>query len=220
MLSTKFGFPQIKFKSRDVIDFHRVKHLESDLKKLKKSILSYAPSNFNSGKLNRLRIRIFKFSKKNNCEEFFIINGNKKYICLNAFLLNSRYYTALQYLLHGIAHSFSCLKEEIAEEAFCEFVSYSLLRKLIKNKSRRFSRRIIRSIMKKSQKDYNKYYRAARKLERKKEGTMLRLNQDAKNRKISKKKQKKIFRKFIKTVNIDNNDSWEIPELEKAFRKI
>ena len=69
-------FPQIKFKSKDIIDVNKPRRLKNDLKKLKKEILSYTPSDFNVGKLNRLRIRIFKFSKNENCNEFFIINGN------------------------------------------------------------------------------------------------------------------------------------------------
>jgi len=214
-------FPQIKIKSKDVEDIERVKQLKHDLIELKKNILSYAPSNFDSGKLNRLRIRIFKFSRKEDCNEFFIINGNRKYVCLNTSLLNRRYYDSLLYTLHGIAHSFCHLKDDVAEEAFCEFVSYSILKKFIKNKGKRFSRRVIRSIMNNSPKDYNIFYRAAKKLEKKRDGTMLKLNSNAKNRKISKKKEKRIFYKLVKLKKVGEDDfPEEIPELEKGFREI
>jgi hypothetical protein len=214
------AFPQIKFKSKDIIDLNRVKRLKNDLKSLKSDILSYVPSDFNSGKLNRLRFRIFKFSRKEGCNEFFIINWNRKYVCLNSCMLNRRYYAALLHTLHGIAHSFSHLKDEIAEEAFCEYVSYSVLNEFLKNKGKRFRRKIIREIMKKSPKNYNKYYRAARKLEKKKEGIMLKMNNQSKNRKISKKKQKKLFYKLTKVSKLEDNDSSDILELERGFKKV
>lgn len=214
------SFPQIKFKSRHVKDVRRVRRLKSELQKVKKNILFYTPSNFSPAKLNRIRIRIFKFSRKEKCNEFFVVKGNKKYVCLNASLLNNRYYTALEYLLHGIVHSFCYLGEEVASEAFCEFVSYSLVKELVRKKNKKFSRQIIRSIMRKSKKEYNKYYRAARKLEKKKEGIMMGLNQQAKNRRISRKKQKRIFHKYIGRIDIENDYSCEIPELEKGFRKV
>jgi hypothetical protein len=214
-------FPQIKIKSKDVDDIQRVRRLKRDLKKLKENILSYAPSNFNYGKLSRLRIRIFKFSRKEDCNEFFVIVGNKKYVCLNASLLNRRYYDSLLYTLHGISHSFCHLKDEIAEEAFCEFVAYSLLKQIINPIGKKFSRRIIRGIMRQSPKEYNTYYRAARKLEKKNKGIMLMLNVKAKNRKISKKKERRIFYRLVKLRKVGKDDSSdEIPELERGFRKI
>ena len=213
-------FPQIKIKSKDVIDFNRVKRLKKDLRILKNYILSYGPSEFNYGKLKRLRIRIFKFSRKEGCNEFFIINRNKKYVCLNSSLLNRTYYAALLHTLHGIAHSFCHLKDEIGEEAFCEYVSYSILKEFLKDKGKRFRRKIIRGIMEKSPKNYNKYYRAARKLEKKNEGVMVRMNNQSKNRKLSKKEQRKLFYKLTKLSQIDDDDSSDIPELERRFRKV
>ena len=212
-------FPQIKIKSKDVIDLSRVKKLRADLKLLKNDILSYAPSDYNSGKLNRLRFRIFKFSRKERCNEFFIIDRNRKYVCLNSCMLNRRYHAALLHTLHGITHSFSHLKDEIGEEAFCEYVSYSILKEFLKDK-KGFRRKIIREIMKKSPKNYNKYYRAARKLEKKNEGTMLKMNSQSKNRKISKKKQRKLFYKLTRVSQIEDYDSGNIPELERGFRKV
>jgi hypothetical protein len=219
-LTTVNIFPQIKIRSRDLIDLSRVKRLKKDLRMLRSKILSYTPSDYNSHKLNRLRFRIFKFSRKEGCNEFFIIDWNRKYVCLNSSILNRRYYSALLHLLHGIAHSFCHLKDEIAEEAFCEYVSYSILKEFLKHKGKRFRRKIFREIMKKSPKNYNKYYRAARKLEKKKKGTMLRMNIQAKNRKISKKEQKKLFYKLTRLTQFEDDDSSYIPELELGFKKI
>jgi len=213
-------FPQIKIKSKDVIDLSRVKQLRKDLRTLKGGILSYSPSDFNSGKLNRLRFRIFKFSGKERCNEFFTIDWNKKYVCLNSCMLNRRYHAALLHTLHGIAHSFCHLKDEIGEEAFCEYVSYSILKEFLEKKGKRFRRKIIRGIMKKSPKNYNKYYRAARKLEKKNEGVMLKMNNLSKNRKISKKKQRKLFYKLTRVSQIEDYDSGDIPEFERGFRKV
>lgn len=214
------AFPQIKIKSKDVVDLSRVKQLRKDLRTLRSDILGYAPSDFNSGKLNRLRFRIFKFSGKERCNEFFTIDWNRKYVCLNSCMLNRRYHATLLHTLHGIAHSFCHLKDEIGEEAFCEYVSYSILKEFLKNKGKRFRRKIIREIMKKSPKNYNKYYRAARKLEKKRDGTMLRMNSQSKNRKISKKKQRRLFYKLTRVSQIEDYDSEDIPELERGFRKV
>jgi len=219
-MRTRNVFPQIKIKSKDVVDLSRVRRLNKDLRTLRKDILSYSPSDFNSGKLNRLRIRIFNFSRKEKCNEFFIIDGNKKYVCLNSSLLNGRYYAALLHTLHGIAHSFCHLKDEIGEEAFCEYVSFSILKEFLKDRGKRFRRKIIRGVMKKSPKNYNKYYRAARKLEKKSEGVMLSMNSQSKNRKISKKKQRKLFYKLTRVSQIEDDESSDIPELEKDFRKV
>jgi len=214
-------FPQIKIKSKDMINLNRAKQLKKDLKTLKKDILSYTPSDFNIGKLNRLRIRVFKFSKREGCNEFFIVDGNKKYVCLNSSLLNRRYYAALLHTLHGISHSFCHLKDDIAEEAFCEYVSYSILKEFLKNKGKKFRRKIIRGIMRISPKNYNKYYRAARKLEKKSESIMLKMNSQSKNRKISKKEQRKVFYKLTKLSSIiEDDDSSDMPELEGGFRKV
>jgi len=214
-------FPQIKIKSKDMINLNRAKQLKKDLKTLKKDILSYTPSGFNIGKLNRLRIRVFKFSKREGCNEFFIVDGNKKYVCLNSSLLNRRYYAALLHTLHGISHSFCHLKDDIAEEAFCEYVSYSILKEFLKNKGKKFRRKIIRGIMRISPKNYNKYYRAARKLEKKSESIMLKMNSQSKNRKISKKEQRKVFYKLTKLSSIiEDDDSSDMPELEGGFRKV
>jgi len=214
------AFPQIKIKSKDVIDLSRVKILKKDLRLLKNDILLYSPSDFNSGKLDRLQIRIFKFQRKERCNEFFIIDRNRKYVCLNGSWLNKRYYSALLYVLHGIAHSFCHLKDEIAEEAFCEYVSYSILKEFLRNKGKRFSRKTIRGIMRRSPKDYNKYYRAARKLEKKNKGIMLKMNTQSKNRKISKKEQNKLFYKLTRMYQIEDDDFTDMPELERGFKSI
>jgi len=212
-------FPQIKIKSKNVDNIERVRQLKYDLRNLGEDILSYSPSDFNSAKLSRLRIRIFKFSRREGCNEFFTIKGNKRYVCLNASLLNRKYYSSVLYTLHGIAHSFCHFKNEIAEEVFCEFVSYSILKTFTNKRGKRFSKRIIHGIMRSSSKDYNDFYRVARKLERRKKGMMMKLNAEAKNRKISKKKQKRIFYRLVKFKKLEEFPD-EIPELERGFRKI
>jgi hypothetical protein len=209
-------FPQIKYKD---CSKEQVKRLEQDLMKVKKSILGYSPPDFNRGKLERIRFRIFKFPREENCNEFFILDGNKKYVCLNSSLLKKRYYTALQHVLHGITHHFSKFRTEISDEVFCEFVSYSIIKELLDKKGKKFQRRIIKSIMNSSPKDYNAYYRIAKKLEKKEEGFLLKLNRKVKNRKVSKKKEKQIFTRYLKT-KTETYDYVvkEIPELERGFR--
>lgn len=211
-------FPQISVKDTDK---NRAKKLKADLSILKKSILSFAPKNYSPRRLNTLRIRIFPFSRKENCDEFHVMQKNKKYLCLNSCLLSRRYYSALQYILHGVAHSFCFLRHDISEEVFCEYVSYSILNEFLKNKGEKFKRRIIKSAMKASTKEYNNYVRAARKLEKKKKGFLKKLNSKAKSRRLSKKKEKRVFSKLLKMRRVDEKDDiFNISELEKGFRKV
>lgn len=212
-------FPDIKVKYKDIKDIERVKQLKRDLAYLSGDIILHAPSDFNYAKLNRLRLRIYKFSKKEGCNEYFTRVGNKKYVCLNASLLNRRYHAAILYALHGIAHSFSHLDAGAADEAFCEHVAYSILRRFTRIKGRDFSRRVVNGIITKTPHEYNEYYRASRKLENKRPGTMLKLNTKAKNKKISKKNQKRIFYRLVKRKRFDDMDL-EPPNLEKGFRRI
>lgn len=186
-------FPLIKYKD---CDEKLIKKLKSDLTGLKESILGYSPSDFNEGKLDRIRIRVFKFSRKETCNEFFIISGNKKYVCLNTSFLKRRYYAALQHLLHGISHHFSHFRNEIADEIFCEFVSYSILDELLEKRGKGFKRRILKSIERQSPKEYNYYYKTAKKLNKIEDRVLLRMNDKIKNGKISKKKEKMFFKKF------------------------
>jgi len=211
-------FPQISIKNTDL---NRAKRLKTDLSSLKKIIHNFIPRNYLFKRLNTLRIRIFPFSKKENCNEFYIRQKNKKYLCLNSCLLSRRYYSALQYTLHGIAHSFCFLRHDISEEVFCEYVSYSILNEFLKDKGEKFRRRIIRSIMKISGRDYNNYYRAARKLDKKNKGFLKKLNSKAKNKKLSKRKEKRVFSRLLKMRRIDDNDLTDNSlELEKGFRKL
>ena len=211
-------FPQISIKNTDL---NRAKRLKTDLSSLKKIIHNFIPRNYLFKRLNTLRIRIFPFSKKENCNEFYIRQKNKKYLCLNSCLLSRRYYSALQYTLHGIAHSFCFLRHDISEEVFCEYVSYSILNEFLKDKGEKFRRRIIRSIMKISGTDYNNYYRAARKLDKKNKGFLKKLNSKAKNKKLSKRKEKRVFSRLLKMRRIDDNDLTDNSlELEKGFRKL
>lgn len=214
-------FPQIKIKTKDISDIRRVKRIKRDLRRLKGPILFHAPSNFGNANLERIRIRIFRFPRKEECNEFFTIDGNKKYVCLNSTLFNKKHYESLLYILHGIAHSFCYLGDEMVEEAFCEFVSYSILERLLENKGRLFSKRIIRNAMFNSPHKYNTFYMAAKKLDGKKRGIMLELNSKAKNKKISKRRQRRIFYRLMKRRKLGQDDfSEEIPELEKGFRMV
>lgn len=210
--------------SKDIKNMDRVRRLRKDLALLEKDILLYAPSNFGADKLSRVRIRIFRLPRSEDCGELFIISGNRRYVCLNSYLVNSGgYYNALQYLLHGLAHSFCYLQDEIAEELFCEYVSYSILKRLLEKRGKRFSRMVMRGLMNGSEanKEYKDYYKAAKKLERRKQGIMVRLNTLAKNRKISKRKQRKMLYKLLKVRKYKEGDvSDEIPELERGFRKL
>jgi hypothetical protein len=211
-------FPQIKFKDCEP---QLVKNLKNDLLEAKESIFNYSSHDFTKGKLDRIRIRVFKFPRNETCNEFFIIVGNKRYVCLNSSLLKRRYYAGFQHILHGITHHFSYFRDDIADEIFCEFVSYSILKKFLESKGKKFQRRIIRSIMKISPKDYNSYYRVARKLDEKEGGTLTKLNKKAKSRKISRKKEKKIFARLLKTkINNYGEVVKNIPELERGFRKV
>ena len=211
-------FPQIKYKD---CDRQLVKNLRDDLLEVRKSIIDYSPPDFNKGKLDRIRIRIFKFPRNETCNEFFIVVGNKKYVCLNSSLLKRRYYTGFQHLLHGISHHFSHFRSEISNEVFCEFVSYSILRKILRKKGKKFERRIVRSIMNVSPKDYNSYYRIAKKLNRKENEFLTRLNEKVKNRRISRVKEKTMFTRLLKRkVKKYDYVIKKLPELEKGFRKV
>ena len=150
----------------------------------------------------------------------YVIQKNKKYLCLNSCLLSRRYYSALQYILHGMAHSFCFLRHDISEEVFCEYVAYSVLNEFLKEKGEKFKRRIIKSVMKVSTKEYNNLFRAARKLEKRKKGFLKKLNSRAKSRKLSKRKEKLVFSRLLKMRRIDEKDAFRTLELEKGFKKV
>jgi len=212
------SFPQMSIKNTDI---NRANRLKTDLSLLKETIHNFVPKNYSTKRLNTLRIRIFPFPRKENCNEFYILQKNKKYLCLNSYLLSRRYYSALQYILHGIAHSFCFLRHDISEEVFCEYVSYTILNEFLKDKGEKFRRRIIRSIMKISGRDYNNYYRAARKLDKRNKDFLKKLNSKAKNKKLSKRKEKRVFSRLLKMRRIDDNDLADNSiELEKGFRKL
>ncbi len=211
-------FPQVCIKNTDL---NAAKRLKNDLLFLNKSIIDFIPKKYSISKLNTLRIRIFPFSREENCNEFYITQKNRRYVCLNARLLSKRYYSALQYSLHGIAHSFCFLRHDISEEVFCEYVSYSIINEFLNKKGENFKRRIIQSIMKVSPKNYNNYYRVARKIDEKKKGFLKKLNSNAKNKRLSKRKEKKVFSRLLKLRRIaDNDTSDDSIELEKGFKKL
>lgn len=200
----------------------RARQLASDLEALRLNILDFAPLNVDSAYLKRNRIRIFEFPRSEEGNEYFIKKGRKRYICLNAAVLKKRYWAALQFLLHGIAHSFCHLRDEIGEEAFCEWVAYSIVKDYAEKKGENFARRIIKSIMRLSSPAYKAFYRAAKRLEEKNPDYLIHLNNKAKNRKIRKSIEKRIISRALKTKhhrNLRELDS-KIPELEKGFRKL
>ncbi len=210
--------PDIAAKNTDIV---LVRKLKNDLKSVKNTLLRHAPSNFSSKKLKNLRIRIFRFPKSEDCNEYFFTYGKRKYVCLNSCLLSRRYYSGFQHLLHGISHAFCHLKDDIGEEIFAEYVSYSVLIEHLRSKGKRLTRRIIKSIMKTSTKEYNTFFRIARRLNEKESNYILKLNSKAKNRKISKRKQTLMFSKYSKSrIRASKETELNIPELEKGFRKI
>lgn len=217
-------FPQIKVMSKDIKDIDRVRRLRRDLRSLKNEILLYAPSNFDADKLSRLRLRIFRLPSSEDCGELFLFTGNRRYICLNSYLVNGgSYYRSMQYLLHGIAHSFCYLQDEIAGELFCEYVSYNILQRLLERRGKKFSRMVMKWLINgnEANKEYTDYYKAAKKLERRKPGVMMRFNTWAKNRKMFRKKQRRMLYKLLKVSRYDAHvDAENFPEMERGFRKI
>jgi hypothetical protein len=211
-------FPQVKVRCEEA---DRARQLKNDLLELKQAILKYAPRGY-ATKLNRIRIRIFPFSREENCNEYFFIKNRKKYVCLNSKLLSKRYYASLQHLLHGIAHSFCFLREDIAEEVFCEYVSFSILQEFLDKKGEKFTRRMIKSVMNASPKEYNTYFRVGRRLDKKEKKLLVKLNSRARNRKLSKRRERLVFSRLLKLKKIEDNDeSYEdAPELEKGFRSV
>jgi len=211
-------YPQIKVKDANIT---KSRHLKQDLLNLRESILAFIPKNYDPKRLDNIRIRIFPFPRNENCNEYFFRKNNRKYICLDAHLLSRNYYTSLQYILHGIAHTFCFLKHDISEEVFCEYVSYSILNEFLREKGEKFNRRIIKSMMNASPREYNIYFRAGRKLDKKEKNILLKLNSKAKNRKLSKKKEKQVFSRLLKLKKINENDSfYDIPELERGFKTV
>ncbi len=171
--------------------------------------------------LRRNRIRIYHFSRKEGANELFLRYKNKKYVCLNASLLKRRYWASLQYLVHGLAHSFCYLRDGIAEEVFCEYIGYKAVEGLIAGRSLAFKRRILRSIARTTHKSYRAYIRAARRLEEREEGFILKLNRKAKHRKLSQVKEKKIIYRAMKASRSSpDEDDGYMPELERGFRKL
>ncbi len=211
-------FPDMKVKD---VDIQRARQLKNDLNSLENKILEFSPKNITKRKLRRLKFRIFTFPKQEDCNEYYFTHRNAKYVCLNANLLKRSYYAALQFTLHGIAHSFCHLKDSIAEEAFCEYVGYSILEDFVGKKGNKIARKAIRSGMRFSKKDYNTYFRAVRKLDKKNPGFLLKLNAKAKNRKLSRKGEKKVIARYLKVKkNFVEDEEFDLPNLEKGFRKV
>lgn len=195
--------------------------------KLAQALCQLEPLMLNFGKisgrnLRRNRLRIYPFSRKEGANEIFLRYRNKKYICLNASLLKRRYWASLQYLLHGLAHSFCYLRDGIAEEVFCEYVGYKGVENLLAGKSLGFRRRILRSIVRTTHKSYRAYIRAARRLDEREEGFILKLNRRARVRKLSQIREKKIIYRALKASRASqpDEDDGYMPELERGFRRL
>ena len=72
-----------------------------------------------------------------------------------------------------------------------------------------------------SPREYNVYFRTGRRLDEKKRRILLKLNSKAKNKKLSKKKEKLVFSRLLKLKKINEEDSFDnAPELEKGFKKV
>ena len=72
-----------------------------------------------------------------------------------------------------------------------------------------------------SPREYNVYFRAGRRLDEKEKSILLKLNSKAKNRKLSKRREKQVFSRLLKLKKINENDSFDNPpELERGFKKI
>ena len=211
-------FPNVKIREADLT---RSKRLRNDLNSLQGEILKFVPRNYNRRKLQRLRFRIFPFPREEDSNEYYYTHRNLKYICLNANLLRRSYYAALQFTLHGIAHSFCHLRDGAAEEAFCEYVGYSILEKFLSEKDEGLIRKAVRSAMRFTSKEYNSYFRAVRKLDKKRPGFLLDINSKAKTKRLSKKGEKKVIARYLKIKRnfVQDNDNYS-PDLEKGFKKI
>jgi hypothetical protein len=174
-------------------------------------------------RIRSIRFRIYPFSRKEAANELFVQEGKKKYVCLNAGLLNKRKWAALQYMLHGIGHSLCYLRDGIGEEVFCEHVGYEALKQLIKGQSEKEKRRIIRSVMRTSSPEYRAFYRAARRITKKEHDKLVKLNNKAKHRKIAKHNEKRVIYRALKARrqydSEDLDDNFPI-DLEKGFRKV
>lgn len=212
----------IKFKSGSSGSRSKVKQLACDLEAMRGSILQFAPQDVDSRYLKRNRIRIFSFKRAEEGNEYFIKKGRKRYVCLNANILKRNYWAALQFLVHGLAHSFCHLRDEVGEEAFCEWVGYSVIKEHAEMRGEKFSRMILKSIMRQSSPAYKSFYRAAKKIEEKNPDYLVCLNNKARHRKIRKSVEKQIISRALKTKRHrqlgELDDS--IPELEKGFRKL
>lgn len=208
-------------KAKGLEDLDRARTLATDLKAAENLILEFVPPKTDKRKLKRCRVRIYPFSRRESANELFLVQDRHKYVCLNSSLLKKRYWAALQHLIHGLAHSFCHLRDGIAEEVFCEWVGYSVVEQLAKDKGEQFARRVLKSVMASSHPSYRIYYRAARRLNDKESGRIIKLNNKAKKRRISKKKEKKIISRALKArrVGFEELEDYKV-ELEKGFRKV
>jgi hypothetical protein len=212
-------YPSLKY--RDFENKERLVRLKKDLASLKKDILKESPSSFTAKKLKSLRYRVMPFNADESAGELYIMQGRRKYVCIDTKIARKSYYGALQFALHGTAHAFSHFRDPIADEAYCEYISYKILNNHLAKKGERYRRRIMRSIMRLSSPDYNIYLRAARRIEESAPNTLRKMNNKARHRNIVKAKESRIFRKYVKHSSTGDLAKIIVDyELEKGFKTV
>ncbi len=176
----------------------RIVRLATHLGQAEPLFKEHFPRNFSLKKLRKNRVRIYSFPKTEKASEIFSWRGNSRYVSMRAGLLRRRYWAGLQYLLHGLAHSFCYLRDGISEEVFCENVAFSVLKKLLKNYSPKFRRKILRSVLRITSREYENYYKAAQRLTKRNPKILVRLNAKALHRRIPIRAEKQIVYRALK----------------------
>ncbi len=198
----------------------RIVRLASHLEQAEPLFKEHFPRNFSLKKLRKNRVRVYNFPKTEKASEIFSWQGNSRYVSLRAGLLRKRYWAGLQYMLHGLAHSFCYLRDGISEEVFCEHVAFSVLKKLLKRYSPQFRRKIIKSILRITSTEYSNYYKAAQRLAKRNPKILARLNAKALHRHIPIKLEKQIVYRALKgkTSQFEDLEEYKI-DLETGFCK-
>jgi hypothetical protein len=213
------NYPRLKAKGFD--NDQRLFQLQKDLASMKKDLLKECPPSFTAKKLDSINYRVFAFPKTEIAGELYVTQGRKKYVCIDSKIAKRSYYSALQFALHGTVHAFSHFRDPIADEAYCEYLSYKVLSTHLAKKGEKYRRRILRSIMRLSSPDYNMYLRAARRVEESHPGLLRKLNNKARHRNIAKAKERRIFRKYVKHKSTLEGEVITVDyELERGFRTI
>ena len=196
----------------------RIRRLATHLGQAEPLFKEHFPKNFSLKKLRKNRIRIYHFPKTEKASEIFSWHRNSRYVSLRAGLLRKRYWAGLQYLLHGLAHSFCYLRDGISEEVFCENVAFTVLKKLLKNYSPKFRRKILKSVLRITSREYENYYKAAQRLAKRNPKILVGLNAKAQHRHIPIKLEKQIVYRALKgkTSSFEEIEDYKI-NLERGF---